>query len=244
MNCHTALLVVGACLAFVLPSHHLRSEEKKPDPALLTLDRIYNSGEFSAKQPGLRWLPDSDAYTMLEKSKEANGRDIVRYDVKTGTSSVMVSAADLAASLEDSPLSIEGYTFSADLSLVLIYTNSRRVWRTNTRGDYWVLDRTNRQLHQVGKFAKPSSLMFAKLSPTGEHIAYVYERNIYLEDLRSGEVRQLTQTPNDHIINGTFDWVYEEELGLRDGFRFSPDGQSIAYWQLDTTGVPQIPLVN
>lgn len=243
MNHHAVLLAVGVCLTFVLPSQGLRSEEKKSDPSLLTLDRIYG-GEFSAKQPSLRWLPDSDAYTTLEKSKEANGRDIVRYDAKTGERRVMVSAADLVPSLEDSPLSIEGYKFSADLSLVLIYTNSKRVWRTNSRGDYWVLDRTNRQLQKVGKFAKPSSLMFAKLSPTGEKVAYVHERNIYLEDLRSGEVRQLTETPDDQIINGTFDWVYEEELGLRDGFRFSPDGQSIAYWQLDTTGVPRIPLVN
>lgn len=244
MNYHTVLLVVGACLSFVLSSRGLRSEEKKPDPSRLTLQRIYGSSEFSAKQPSLRWLPDSDAFTTLERSKDAGGRDIVKYEAKSGERTVMVSAADLVPSLEDSPLSIAGYKFSADLSLVLIYTNTRRVWRTHSRGDYWVLDRTNRQLHQLGKFAKPSSLMFAKLSPTGNHAAYVYERNIYWEDLRDGTVKKLTETPNDQIINGTFDWVYEEELGLRDGFRLSPDGRSIAYWQLDTTGVERIPLVN
>lgn len=239
------LPLLGTCSAlFFSPRFAWTEEKKSADPSLLTLERIYGNGEFSSKRPNLRWLPGSSAYTKLEPSKDSGGRDIVRYEADSDRRSVMVSAADLAPSLEEKPLAIDGYTFSPDLSLVLIYTNSKRVWRRNTRGDYWVLDRTNRQLTKLGEFAKPSSLMFAKLSPDGDRAAYVYERNIYLEDLRSGEIRKLTETPSEHIINGTFDWVYEEELSLRDGFRFSPDGRSIAYWQLDTSGVRRIPLVN
>ena len=224
----------------------LSAEEPKPaDPSRLTLERIYGGGEFQAKQPHLRWLKNAAAYTTLEPSKLApKGRDIVRWDAKTGESRVMVSAADLTPSLEGEPLEIDDYRFSADEGLVLIFTRSQRVWRRNTRGDYWVLDRTHRKLHQLGKFAKPSSLMFAKLSPAGNQAAYVYERNIYLENLLDGSVQKLTETPSENIINGTFDWVYEEELGLRDGFQFNPDGGAIAFWQLDTAGVNKIPLVN
>ncbi len=241
-----ALYVFGACVVFVFSSGSAHAEEAKPaDPSRLTLDRIYKSSEFHAKQPSVRWLKNSAAYTTLESSKTTSrGRDIIRWDAKTGKQSVMVSAADLAPSLESAPLAIEDYTFSKDLSSVLIFTNSQRVWRSHTKGDYWVFDRSSRQLRKLGEFAKPSSLMFAKFSPTGKHAAYVYERNIYLEDLRNGTVKQLTETASEKIINGTFDWVYEEELSLRDGFRFSPDGQAIAFWQLDTTGVPQLPLVN
>ncbi len=232
-------------IVLILLTLSLRGEEaKQDDPALLTLDRIYASGEFQSRHPSLRWLENAPAYTTLESSKAGRGRDIVRVDAETGEQTVMVSAADLVPSLEESPLSVDDYEFSSDLALVLIYTNSKRVWRRNTRGDYWVLDRSNRQLRKLGRFAKPSSLMFAKLSPSGHEAAYVYERNIYLESLRDGSVRKLTETPSEHIINGTFDWVYEEELGLSDGFRFSPDGRYLAYWQLDTTGVEQIPLVN
>ncbi len=86
--------------------------------------------------------------------------------------------------------------------------------------------------------------MFAKLSPDGTQAAYVRERNIYVEDVRAGAVRKLTETASDYMINGTFDWVYEEELHLRDGFRWSPDSKSIAYWQIDTSGVGRFPLVN
>ncbi len=227
---HRAALI-AACFFVFSSSAGLHAEEAEPaDPSRLTLDRIYHSGEFQSRQPHVRWLKDAAAYTTLEPSKlEPKGRDIVRWDAKTGDSRVMVSAADLVPTLEAEPLAIDDYAFSADRGLVLIYTRSQRVWRRNTRGDYWVLDRTHRKLHQLGTFAKPSSLMFAKLSPDGQEAAYVYERNIYLENLRDGSVRQLTETPSETIINGTFDWVYEEELGLRDGFRFSPDGRAIAY---------------
>ena len=128
--------------------------------------------------------------------------------------------------------------------MVLIYTNSKRVWRQKSRGDYWVLDRSARQLHQLGGEARPSSLMFAKFSPTSPQVAYVRERNIYLENLRDHTIRQLTNTASDDVINGAFDWVYEEEFSVRDGFRWSPDGRAIAYWQLNTRGVPRFPLIN
>ena len=70
------------------------------------------------------------------------------------------------------------------------------------------------------------------------------ENNLYVEDLATGRISQLTRDGSKRIINGTFDWVYEEELDLRDGWRWSPDGRSIAYWQLDTEGVPDYYLIN
>ena len=75
--------------------------------------------------------------------------------------------------------------------------------------------------------------MFAKFSPDGSKVAYVSEYNIYVEDLASGKVDQLTTDGNRELINGTFDWAYEEEFFCRDGFRWSPDSKKIAYWQMD-----------
>ena len=87
--------------------------------------------------------------------------------------------------------------------------------------------------------------MFAKFSPDGERVAYVRENNIYVESL-SGEpkVTKLTTDGTRYIVNGTFDWVYEEELFCRDGFRWSPDGKQIAYWQLNSEGVKEMSLIN
>ena len=210
----------------------------------LTVERIYSGSEFRSKSVSMRWLDDS-TYAKIESAKgPSGGSDLVAYDVESGSRSVLVSAEHLVPSLGAKPLEIEDFTLSNDRSLVLIYTNSKRVWRRNTRGDYWILDRSSRELRRLGGDAPASTLMFAKLSPTAPVAAYVHDRDIWIEDLRDGSVRRLTQRKSDAVINGTFDWVYEEEFGLRDGFRFSPDGETIAYWQIDTTGVRKFPLVN
>ncbi|HWB90826.1 MAG TPA: DPP IV N-terminal domain-containing protein, partial [Puia sp.] len=120
-----------------------------------------------------------------------------------------------------------------------------RVWRYDTRGDYWVLDRMTRQLMQLGKGRPESSLQFAKFSPDGRQVAYVSEHNIYIEDLATGQIRCVTSTNGTRkLINGTFDWAYEEELEDRDGFRWSPDGQHIAYWQIDANKVKDYLMIN
>ena len=153
-------------------------------------------------------------------------------------------AASLIPPGEGSPLAVHDYALSKDRARLLIFTNSKRVWRQNTRGDYWVLDRASRELRKLGGDAAPSSLMFAKLAPVGPRAAYVRGNNLYVEDLRDGRITPLTHSKSADEINGTFDWVYEEEFDLRDGFRWSPDGEKIAYWQLNTKGMREYPLVN
>ena len=86
--------------------------------------------------------------------------------------------------------------------------------------------------------------MFAKFSPDATRVGYVRGNNVYVERLDDGKVTQLTSDGSETIINGTSDWVYEEEFGLRDGFRFSPDGRSVAYCQFDSTGVGIFSLIN
>jgi dipeptidyl-peptidase-4 len=217
------------------------------DKAALTLDRIFSSNEFSSETFGpARWLDDGSGYTTLEPSptgKEA--RDIVRYQAATGRRSVLIAAASLTPNGAAAPLAIDDYAWSKDGSKLLVFTNSKQVWRQNTRGDYWVYDVEEKELTKLGgKNAGASTLMFAKLSPDGARVGYVRENNLYVERLADHTIIQLTRDGSKRIINGTFDWVYEEELDLRDGWRWSPDGQKIAYWQLDTEGVPDYYLIN
>ncbi len=155
----------------------------------------------------------------------------------TGTKKVLVSASQLIPSGTDKPLSIADYNWSSDNTKLLVFTNTRKVWRLNTRGDYWVLNLTDGKLTQLGKTMEEATLMFAKFSPDGNRVGYVSKQNIYVEDISSATITPITTDGGDAIINGTFDWVYEEELGDRDGFRWSPDGKNIAYWQSDTKGV-------
>lgn len=215
-----------------------------PDPSLLTLERIFSKREFDPKTFSGRWSKEGASYFALEDSADVKGaQDIVVTQVESGTREILVPARDFLPTLESAALKIESFSFSADQSKVLIYTNSKRVWRRNTRGDFWILDRSSHELKKLGGDAPPATLMFAKFSPSGEQVAYVRNGNIFVENCADENIRQVT-SEGVNLINGTFDWVYEEELALRDGFRWSPDGRSIAFWQLDTTGVRKFALIN
>jgi len=143
-------------------------------------------------------------------------------------------------------LEISHFSISNNKERILLYTNSKRVWREETRGDYWVFDKKTNQLTQLGASFPVSQLMFAKFNPQGTKVAYVVKsnHNIYVEDLATGAIKQITTDGTDRIINGTFDWVYEEEFGCKDGFRWSPDGNAIAYWKLDARAIRNFLMIN
>jgi len=211
----------------------------------LTLDDLYKNNIFSPKGiNAIRWIKDNKGYSALEVNKEIGGNDIVFYDVKTGKREILVSAVRLIPSGKSSPLLISNYSWSDDNKKLLIFSNTRKVWRYNTRGDYWVLDLSNGKLMQIGSSMEATRFMFAKFSPDGKKVGFVYKNNIYTQTLENGEMDQLTNDGSDHIINGTFDWAYEEELGCRDGFRWSPDSRKISFWQMDTKGTGTFYLIN
>jgi dipeptidyl-peptidase-4 len=217
------------------------------DLSVLTLERIFSSNEFYQERFGpARWLEDGSGYTTLERSDAENGsgRDIVQYTPGSGTRKVLIPASRLIPPGEKSPLQIADYSWSSDGKRLLVFTNTKRVWRQNTRGDYWVLDLKTWSLEQIGKDFEPSRLMFAKFSPQADRVAYVFRNNIYTENLINHTITQITRDGSTTLINGTFDWVYEEEFGLRDGFRWSPDGRYIAYWQLDAEGIRDFYMIN
>lgn len=216
------------------------------DKSLLSIDRIFYSSEFSGERMGqLRFLDGGEFYTTLEASKDLPGsRDIVKHNTLTGEKEILVPAQLFVPQGKNKPLSISDYIWSPEKSMLLIFTNTSRVWRYNTRGDYYVLDLQNKKLIQLGGDAKPSTLMFAKFSPDNKMVGYVRDNNVYAEEIESGKIFQLTNDGSVTTINGTFDWVYEEELDCRDGFRWSPDSKSISYWQLDASGVNNFFMIN
>ena len=194
----------------------------------------------NAQVPGrqMHWSADGNAYALVDQG------DLLRMNIRTGNKTVLLAKDKLRLSGSDQPLTIANFAFTPDSANVLIFTNTARVWRYNTRGDYYLINRTTGQIRQVGKGRPAQSLMYAKLSPDGRSVAYVSEHNLFTEDVATGKLTQLTTDGTRKRINGTFDWAYEEEFGCRDGFRWSPDSKQIAYWQVDATHIRDYLMLN
>jgi dipeptidyl-peptidase-4 len=235
------LIAFGFATAFWTPLA-LHADEREAAAKLVA--RTMSNPEFRAKTfRGGVWLGNGDYYLALEPAAPGGGSDIVRYQTATGAREILVAASRLIPAGEKTPLAVENYTMSSNGNQVLIFTNSKTVWRQNTRGDDWVLDLKSGALRKLGGDAPASSLMFAKFSPDNAKIGYVRGNNVYVEDLASGKIAQLTRDGSDTIINGTSDWVNEEEFGIRDGFEWSPDSRAIAFWQFNTSGVQSYTLI-
>lgn len=206
----------------------------------VVLFQIINSSQVKAQfGSGTQWTKDGINYMQVQ-----NGSIVQTNIADPAKQTTLVNADLLTPKGKTIPIPIRSFIFSEDRKKVLIYTNSKKVWRYDTRGDYWVADLAAKTLRQIGSALPVSSLMFAKFSPDASKVAYVSGHNIFTEDLTSGKVTKLTLDGTKKLINGTFDWVYEEELDCRDGFRWSPDGKSIAYWQIDANKTKNYLMLN
>jgi dipeptidyl-peptidase-4 len=253
------------------------------DPSRLTVERIFGGPELRARgAPGVQWMRDGRSY--VEARAAEAGTELVRVDAATGTATVLVPAGTLRDAA-GRPIVVEEVQLAPDERRALLFSNSVRVWRTNTRGTFHVVDLATRRVTPIATVTTPGKSatggagardtvpgqrlgrddaalpsfigrglasgavdtdlqMFAKFSPDSRKIAYVRGNNLWVTDLATGQTSRLTSDGSDDVINGTTDWVYEEELGLRDAFRWSPDSRRLAYWRFDQSAVPAYPVVN
>ncbi len=186
----------------------------------------------------LVWNKSGDGFFQVKFNQ------IVSVSLADGEQTTIVPREKLIEPGASVPMHIQSFSFSSDYSKLLIFTNTKRVWRYNTRGDYWLYTRASGSMVKLGKSLAGSSLMFAKFSPDGTKAAYVSGHNLFVEDLATGQIKQLTFDGSRQLINGTFDWVYEEEFFCRDGFRWSPDSRQIAYWQINAHDIKNYDMVN
>ena len=210
------------------------------DPSRITVERIFASPDFRGGAiPQPSWLSSGSSYIVPRPAKDG-GTELVKVDIATGNETVLAKADQLAA--EGKRLDVEDISLSGDEQMAILFHNSVQVWRSNTRGLFTVYDFRTGKLTPVSRNA--GLQMFAKLSPDGKKAAFVRDNNLVVSDLATGREEQLTTDGSENIINGTTDWVYEEELGLRDAFRWSPDSKHIAFWRFDQSTVPAMPIVD
>jgi dipeptidyl-peptidase-4 len=192
----------------------------------------------NAQRGRTHWAADGYQYYRVQDN------EIVELDTRDAAKKTVLVTKEMLTPPGGQAINVANFILSDNGQKVLIFTNTKKVWRYNTRGDYWVYDFAAKSLKQIGKARPASSLMFAKLSPDGLKAGYVSEHNLFTEDLATGTIKQLTFDGTKKLINGTFDWAYEEEFDCRDGFRWSPDSKFIAYWQIDASKIKNYLMLN
>ena len=202
----------------------------------ITLKEIWTDYKFMAKSVrGVNSLKNGKEYTMIKKGS------IVVYDYKSGDSiTTLVNKNDLIVKDGENSIRIASYSMNSDENKFLFPTESESIYRHSSKADYYIWDVKTKELTQLSKGGKQS---LADFSPQSDKVAFVRDNDIFIVNLITGEEKQITNDgQKNHIINGTCDWVYEEEFGFTKGFNWSPDGKKIAYYRFDESKVKEYTL--
>ncbi|UCG60423.1 MAG: S9 family peptidase [Candidatus Zixiibacteriota bacterium] len=204
----------------------------------LTLEDIILSDKFDGdflNQP--RWHADSQYFTFLMTDTTDGVTSVWRHDAETGEETIMLDGHELTRPGSEDPISLDEYCLSDDGSKILIHTDTVSVWRWSQLGRCFVYNLTTEAVQPV--YEGEETITNVKFSPDGNMVGFVLNNDIYVKDLTSGNTCRWTHDGSEVIINGKFDWAYEEEFGCVNGWEWSPDSKKIAFWRLDQSGVPE-----
>ncbi len=207
----------------------------------LTLEDIFKTRKFRTNFLSKQWLPNEDAYTTLKYDSLSKSMAIFKYDLKTGKEELIVSYAQLDAQIQDFSKNTHAYFFSPDKRYIL-FTGSLPARRLKTGGNFYLYDTQTKTLKQITNTNEPQAII--KFSPDGKFISFVRNNNLFVYEISTGTFKQLTFDGSETILNGLFDWVYEEEFSIIDGYEWSPNSKFIAFWRLDQSNVPVFKLID
>lgn len=197
----------------------------------ITLDDIFRKGTFQAKSVyGVNWMRNGQFYSSRQAS------DLVQVDVRSGQPhSIILKGSDLQ--MDGKVLKYDAYTFSEDETKILINTEQEGIYRHSSKGHFYVYDRASKKVQKLSQGGKQS---YATFSPDNKYVAFVRDNNLFYVELATMQERQITTDGKwNNIINGSTDWVYEEEFAFAQAFFWSPDGKQIAFYKFDESQVPE-----
>ncbi|WP_035566582.1 S9 family peptidase [Hymenobacter sp. IS2118] len=207
----------------------VQAQQKLP----LTLEDIWAKPTFrSASVPGFNWMNDGRYYSALESGS------LVQHEVTTGKAlATLVAAADLQLAGAAKPLDVDGYSFNSNEQKILFTTETEPIYRRSAQATYYVFDRASKKLTPLSAGGKQG---YATFSPDGQRVAFTRDNNVFVTDLATMTETAVTSNGvKNNLINGSTDWVYEEEFGFAQGFFWSPDSKQIAFYTFDESQVPE-----
>ena len=207
----------------------------------LALDEIFNSSTFVSKTVrGVHWMKDGRSYSSYENDTTTKGVGIYLNGAKDTSKRLVLNTASLKINPTDPPFRFTTYQWSPDEKQIMFISappDREYLSRLTPAGNIFLYDLESRLFRRITNVAEPQYNV--KFSPDGKSFGLVRSNNLFLIEIKNGSERQLTTDGAEHIINGKFDWVYEEEFGISDGWQWSPDGKHIAFWRLDENRVPE-----
>ena len=208
--------------------------------AWLTLEEAINNSPFSLASLG--WnitFPNEDA--VLIRGEGDNWKRWYKVNLIYGDTTLFLDS--MAFNYKGDDLYVSGITFSNNSDKMLVRTKSEKIWRHSHSSTYFIYDIINKKLNPLSD--DNTNLRNVKFSPDGQYVAYLKnDNNLYVYNISRNRQRQLTTTGSENILNGHFGWLYEEELTGYDGYRWSPDSESIAYWEENQSMVPEFTMIN
>src|SRR5690606_21793812 len=203
------------------------AQEKK-----VTLEEIWNGTFRTEGMESLQSLKNGKEYVVLNLDRNTRTSSIDVYSYKTGEmTGTLVSSADL-----NDIDNYRGFELSEDEKRIILATEVESIFRRSTKGTYYVYNVEDKSVQKISE----EQIQEPTLSPDNTRVAYVFENNIYIRDLDSGEVTQVTEDGvSNEIINGITDWVYEEEFSFVQAFQWNKTGEKIAFLRFDETEVPE-----
>lgn len=227
---------------FLLSAATLLPAQQQTKQRLTSVEEALAAGGALAGRAGPRsvnWIDAGERFAYTINNPQTRREEIKRYDPATLKEDLLLDTRELMLPGQTQPLQYRSFQFARDSKHLLFQTNFRPIFRRSGLADFYMYSIPEKTLQLVAKDART-----AELSPDGKTMGYERGGDMFVYDLASKSERRLTTGGSDSIFNGAFDWVYEEEFGLAQGWNWSPDSRHIAYWQTDERGVPIVQLTN
>ncbi len=228
----TFVLRILLLLVLLASASIVKSQDKE-----ITLESIYLKPEFLPEGAGsYNSMKDGNYYSSIDEESNINV-----YDYETSTlKKTLMKGSDFTGAIGNDKADILSYKFSNDESRILISTDIQKIYRTSYVANFYVWDISKKQAVKITKDAKAQ---LAEFSPDGSKVFYILNNNIFIYDLSNNTTKQITNDgKKNSIINGTSDWVYEEELGLTKAYSWSQDSRKLAYMKFDESKVKEMNL--
>ena len=233
---HRTIRLSFVALVLCLPSIASAQEKQR----FANLEEALRAGAVLSGRQGPRnvnWIEGGRRYSYTDRDPQTNAPVIRAYDPVSGNATTLFTTSGLTFPGTNEPFSYDSFQWAQDSKHLVFQTNFQPIFRRSGISDFYIYSLADRSLQLATKGART-----AQLSPSGAMLGFERDGDMYVTDLSTHSEKRLTRDASEHVYNGHFDWVYEEEFGLPQAWKWSPDSRYIAYWQLNDSAEPEIQL--